>query len=49
MVFYKHLSWCPQVDDSLREYEIKFQFQNIWGHEIYVQNHIQSYVFEHHF
>ena len=36
--FPKVLWWCPQVDNEVKEYERKFQLQNIQGQEIYVQN-----------
>lgn len=29
--------------------EKKCQLQNIYGYEIYIQNHIQSCAFEHHY
>ena len=37
MAFNKVLWWCPQVDNEFKEYEKKFQLQNIEGHEIYFQ------------
>jgi hypothetical protein len=39
----------PSVDNEVKEFEKKFQPQNIQGHEIYVQNLTQSFAFEHHF
>ena len=48
MVFYKVLWWWPKACNEFKGYE-KTKLINIHGNEIYVQNHIQSCAFEHHF